>query len=234
MTQENSGSTFHFINSSDSRGPQDPATRKTIRKQAMVKAAAARREKGQHGKVNSRQYPVFVEIRQRHDGASSSSSKPNEPRVSSNEVVSIPESLSSTGYESMRIQYGFDILDLSALTTFHAGHTTAHALRQDPSRLVDVLHCRQWSYLSFVPSKFGNTSCLDDAVRCVAAKVRHRLSSPTQPPSTVVISLYSKALASLQNALDDKKSCLEPDILCATELLAIYEVDIRVPFPHHL
>ena len=260
MALENGASTFLFINSSNIRGPQDPATRKTIRKQAMVKAAAARRQKGQYEKVNARQYPVFVEIQPRHHTESSLDSEPIKPGVSSDEALSnsasakdnqrtpntgvrdktlisplqpecsIPARLSSTGYEFMRIQYDFDILDLSALTSFHAGHTTAHALMREPSRLVDVLRCRQWSYLSFIPSRFGTTTCLDDAVRCVAAKVRHRLSSPTKPPSTVVISLYSKALASLQIALDDKARCLEPDILCATELLAIYEVGFQPSF----
>jgi len=124
----------------------------------------------------------------------------------------------------MRIQYDFDVLDLSALTSFHAGRATAQALMHDPSRLIDVLRCKQWSYLSFLPSRFGHVDCLDDAARCLAAKARHQLLSPTNPPNVIVVSLYSRALASLQSALSDPDRFLQPDVLCATEILAIYEV----------
>ena len=139
------------------------------------------------------------------------------------QVSSIPASLSSTGYEAVRSQYDFDILDLSALTGFHTGPLTAKALSDNPSRLIDILHCRQWSFFAFIPSQFGHSPCLDDATRCVTARVRQWLS-PSPAPRASVLSLYSRALMSLQAALDDPQRCLKPDVLCATEILAIYEV----------
>ncbi len=252
MTHNGGESVFQFINESDGRGPRDPATRKTIRRQAMSKTAAARRQQGKHGKTNLRQYPIFLGQSRsnptlpvsdpkapegphgKSDTATAkggASSRPPEADFRGNHFSSslllsrtIPASLPSVGYESMRIQYDFDVLDLSALTSFHAGRATAQALMHDPSRLIDVLRCKQWSYLSFLPSRFGHVDCLDDAARCLAAKARHQLLSPTNPPNVIVVSLYSRALASLQSALSDPDRFLQPDVLCATEILAIYEV----------
>lgn len=53
---------FQFVNSTplNPSVPQDLAVRALIRKQAMKKASAARRQDGNYGKHNLRQYPVFV------------------------------------------------------------------------------------------------------------------------------------------------------------------------------
>jgi hypothetical protein len=40
----------------------------------------------------------------------------------------------------------------------------------------------------------------------------------------MVLSLYGKALESLQDALNDPRQCIEPETLCATELLTLFEV----------
>ena len=137
----------------------------------------------------------------------------------------IPAPLPSTGYELMRIRFNFDVLDLSALTTFHVGRATAKALSLQPARLLDVLRCKQWSYLSYIPSRYGQVSCLDDAAHCAVARVRHYAVSPAEPLNRNVLTLYSKALLSLQAALNDPVLCLNPDVLCATQILSIYEVD---------
>lgn len=253
-------SNFQFISISNVPVPQDPSTRKIIRRHAMSKAAAARRQRGNYGRNNRRQQPVFVE----EQSVSSDPSRPSESigpessalksaeavipthdigqrpesdvrddRFSSSLLLGrvIPARLSSKGYEFMRIQYDFDILDLSALTGFHSGRATVHALSHQPSLLVEIMCCRQWSYISYLPSRYGHTVCLDDAIRCVAAKVRFRLSSPTAPLSATVLALYSKALASLQAALSDPQHCLQAEVLCATEILALYEVGDRFFLP---
>ena len=106
--------------------------------------------------------------------------------------IAVPASDPSSGYESMRIDNGFDLLDISALTTFHSGRTTAQLLSREPLRLAHVLRCRQWSYFSFLPSRYGHSTCLDDAAYCVAARVRQWMSSPSEPPDDGVLSLYSK------------------------------------------
>ena len=250
MSRNAAESTFEFINVSDIHEPQDATTKTTIRRQAMSKAAAARRQKGNYGKINLGQPPVIVKeprsIASRPapfgcsrrevlstaeaviptiDAEGRSENDRSGIHLTSNWIVNrtIPASLPSVGYESMRIRYDFDVLDLSALTCFHSSRATAQVLSLEPSRLVSLLRCRQWSYLSFLPSRFGHTTCLDDAIRCVAAKVRFRLVSPGGPLSTMVVALYSKALASLQAVLSNPDQWMQPEVLCATQMLAIYE-----------
>ncbi|KAL6722051.1 hypothetical protein ACLMJK_001156 [Lecanora helva] len=251
MTAETGLHGFTFINASSARVPRDAATRKMIRRQAMLTTAAARRQKGNYGKVNLGQCPVFVSPQHdskilpldlepdatevlskdtrtidRKDSLQREGATRRTQRTSSllptNYTINLTPS--KTGYESMILRYDFDILNLSALTGVHCGRTTASALIRKPSQLHDVLRCRQSSYLSFIPSRFGHTACLDDAARCIAIRARQRLLSPTSSPSTEVVAHYAKALTSLHTALDDANRRLEPDVLCAIELLAIYEL----------
>ena len=256
MTRNVGEDAFQFINITDVFKPQDPAARKIIRKQAMVQAAAARRQKTNHRKQqNLLQCRLSAECQQNSnlleptlDPKSSENVCERTDKAMTNDTQddlslyshvdfegfnsclelsrprSIPTGLTSVGYESMRIQFDFDILELSALTGFHTGRATTHALLGNPARLVEILQCRQWSYISFLPSRYGHVACLDDAICCVAARVRHCLSFPRDLPNTRVMMLYSKALVSLQTALEDPQYCLQPEVLCATEILSIYEV----------
>ena len=252
---------FHFVDWSDVTGPnQDPATRVLIRKQAMSKAAAARKKQGNWGKRNLGQSVVVVlpesqKIRERVRSIDSKSGAdhrlPSPPSsISSSEseteyapmgresehedttpsleqrltcIHTVPPQMASTGYEMLRMQCNFDILDLSALTTFHVGRLTTDGLYKFPTGLIDILRCRQWSYFSYIPSRYGHLSCLDDAARCVISRVRGWLNGETSPKATV-LSLYSKALNSLQAAVNDSVLCTKPETLCATEVLSIYEV----------
>lgn len=135
----------------------------------------------------------------------------------------IPASPTSTGYEAMRIRYDFDVLDLSGLTALHVGRATAQSLQDKPSHLLDILRCREWSYFSYIPGRYGYTKCLDDAICCVAARVRQWITNPGRPTSRVLV-LYTKAVKSLQAALDNHVQRVSPDVLCATEVLSIFEL----------
>ena len=245
-----SKSAFQFINVSNIDKPIDPSTRRSIRKQAMVKVAVSRREKGKNGKTNLGQLPVFSD--EKYDPnfrapISSLCSDNDERTATPKGVVTkeisrmnrhatscedpdswqpasiIPASLSSKGYESLRARHDFDILNLSALTSFYTARVTAQLLTREPSLLANILDCRLPSYLEYLPSRFGLVTCLDDAACCVAARVRQCLTSPSSAPSVTVILLYSKAIASLQSALANRTQCLQSEVLCATALLAIYE-----------
>ena len=258
---------FHFVHSTDASVPKTPRVRLLIRKQAMSRAAAARRLRGKNGKQVLRQCHYPEKVSPKADNLESPSpplgKSPGEleetlgPPQATNEapqstteapeslieapkfsnaaesperemaVIAVPASLPSTGYESMRIRYDFDLLDLSALTTFHVGRITAQALSRQPARLKDILRCRQWSFFSYLPSRYGYSACLDDAARCVTARVRDWLSLPAEgsrPSNGSILSLYTKALKSLQAALNNPDRRVEPDVLCATEILGIYEV----------
>lgn len=124
----------------------------------------------------------------------------------------------------MRIEQDFDLLSLSALTAFSVGRVTARVLACRPSLLPEVLRCQQWSYIEYVPSRIGSNETLDNAVRCVVARVRQCLLKPYEPPTNNILKGYVKAISSLQTALNDEQQCLKSDVLCATELLGIYEV----------
>ena len=234
MKNTTSYGSYEFIDSSSDAGiPRGLDTRRRIRRQAMSRVAADRRQQGSWGQYNRRQYPVSqlrsVQLVEADNEAATSSSAPV-PSTSQSIIPGmksrsrVPTSIPCSGYELMRIDYGFDLLDLSALTSFHTGRVTGQLLSQEPHRLVHILRYRQMSYFSFLPSRYGHSACLDNAARCVAARVRQWMSSPSDPPRDGVLSLYSKSLNSLQSALDDPILCLKPETLCATAILAIYEV----------
>jgi hypothetical protein len=124
----------------------------------------------------------------------------------------------------MTVKNGFDIIDLSTLATYHVGRTTAEALSSDPLQLVNLLRFKQWSYLSYLPSLYGRSACLNDAVDCIIARVRQILAPTGEYGHKEVIQLYLRAIDSLQKALNSPRQRLEADVLCATEILALYEV----------
>ena len=244
MEQSSRSDSYEFIVSFSHAGvPPGNDTRRLIRRQAMSRAAAARRQRRCWGQKNRLQYPFVsvprpdleeqaeVEDEVATSGAvrADSDSQQRDLMPVRRARMAVPASVPSSGYESMRIDYGFDLLDISALTTFHSGRITAQLLAKEPFRLVHILRCRQWSYLSFLPTRYGHSACLDDATRCVAARVRQWMRYPSDPPDDRVLSLYSKSLTSLQSALDDPVLCLLPEVLCAIAILAIYEVN-WVPF----
>ena len=202
----------------------------------MEKVAAARRKTGTWGQHNRRQYPILQrdlenQAEAQRDAATSTSARPELNHQKQGLIhifearTPIRPSLISSGYESMRIKYGFDLLDVSALTTFHTGRIIAQLLSKEPLRLATILRYCQWSYFSFLPSRYGYSTCLDDATHCLAARLRQWVIAPGDSPSNGVLSLYSKSLNSLQSALNDPDLFLEPEILCATAILGIYEVN---------
>ena len=236
MEQQRTSQSYGFVDLSSGAGvPVGQDTRLLIRRQAMSRAATARKQRGFWGQHNRRQCPVSqpdpeepteVEI----DAAASRSVRIGTSTQQQGLMpvtrarLAIPASIPSLGYEWMRIDYGFDLLDISALTTFHTGRITARLLSSEPLRLAHILRCRQWSYVSFLPSRYGHSACLDDAAHCVAARVRPWMMFPSDPPDEGVLSLYLKSLTSLQSTLNDPTLYLQPEVLCATIILAIYEV----------
>lgn len=144
--------------------------------------------------------------------------------------ISLAESLSAgmsaKGYELASIKNDFNILDLSTLATLHVGRFTRAALSQNPQHLVHQLRSKydpQSTYLSFLPSRYDQIGCLSDSVNCVIARA-HYIVSPNKNWEGAVITFYLKALYSLQRALDCPKLRYQPEVLCATEILALYEL----------
>lgn len=143
----------------------------------------------------------------------------------------VPASLPARGYELTNIKSEFDILDLSTLATAHINRAGRNSLSQNPYHLVHQLRSsNQQSYLSFLPSRYGQIPCLSDATDCVIARAR-QIINPTRNWEAAVIAFYLKALDSLQKALDCPKQRYTPEVLCATEILALYEVSQPVLEP---
>lgn len=139
-------------------------------------------------------------------------------------VETISPCLSSEGYELKSMQMDFDILDLSTLATLHIGRAVRGALSQNPYLLVNQLRAhKRLSYLSFLPTRYEHIKCLRDATDCVIARAR-QIVTPNKKWETVVIAFYCRALDSLQKALDSPTQRYQPEVLCATEILALYEV----------
>jgi hypothetical protein len=242
---------FKFVNATvtNPSASHDPAVRALIRKQAMKKAASTRRRGGNYGKHNLRQYPVFYQSS--NDGGAAeevidleeydnrtgfmegSQSQTDQPNVKRNNVEhgilsrgSIPPKPSANGFELVTMKNNFDIIDLSTLATYHVGRATAEALSSDPLQLLRLLDLKQWSYMSYLLSLYGSSACLDDAIDCIIARVRHVIAPNIETGKREVIRLYLTAIDSLQKAPNSPSQRLAAHVLCATEILALYEVQI--------
>ncbi|KAL9052523.1 MAG: hypothetical protein Q9206_004274 [Seirophora lacunosa] len=108
----------------------------------------------------------------------------------------IPAGPGSTGYEAIRMRCDLDVVHLSALTAMHIGKTTVQPLQASPSYIIEILRWKQWSYLSNIPLRYGNTKCLDEAVCCLAARVGQWITGAGEP-SYLDLMLYSKAVQGL-------------------------------------
>lgn len=246
-----SSQTFPIIDAFDTKNKE---TRQFIRKHAMRNTAETRKQSGTWGKHNLRQdtvvrvgfpsetgessssipYPQLGSAPATSSSAFSGSDIPNEFQSQGTttqrfeqaptSTPHVPPSPSSTGYELLRIEYDLDFLSLSALTSLHTGRHTAQVLHSAPESLSEVLKCTQWSYFSYLPFRFGYNLCLDDASRCLASRVTGWLRNGAVAPDQTTISLHNKALQSLQTAIEDPVECLQPEVLCAIQMLAMHEV----------
>ena len=134
---------------------------------------------------------------------------------------SVPQPLSSR-YETFRLSYNFDITDLTSFTDVDLATNAYRLLRDEPNRLVSLLQKQHSSFLAYLPSRYGSSTCLDDAMHCVAARAGQMLGF--QMPKSMPYILYGKALKSLQVAISDGAECTVSYIYCVTRLLVLYEV----------
>lgn len=132
--------------------------------------------------------------------------------------------LSSVGYKTAKTKFGFDILDLSALTTFHVGRATLSSMNSDSAHVIRRFQPIQWFFFSHVPSLYEENTCLKLATDCLLSRVCQILSPESGHWKAKVISNYLKALKSLQSAIDSPSELYKPEVLCATGILALYEV----------
>jgi hypothetical protein len=113
----------------------------------------------------------------------------------------------------------------------HKLYRAAIVLSSDPSPLAGVLSCRQRSYFSFIPPRFGHSAVLDDAFRALITLAHSRLVPRHRSNHEIIFSNYSKALHSLQSAVNDRKARNSTEVLCATAILALFEVSVPSDMP---
>ncbi|KAK4549580.1 hypothetical protein LTR36_006577 [Oleoguttula mirabilis] len=126
-------------------------------------------------------------------------------------------------YERARSKFGVGLTDLAVLTNFNVGKNTIAILSADSSRLASLLGQQHWSYLEYVPSRYGTSDCLTAATNVLLAKVQTVLA-PKDECAEICNRLYGKALRALQHAISDESLAMEADVLCATQLLSLHEL----------
>lgn len=126
------------------------------------------------------------------------------------------------GCERLIADVGFNVLDLDELIGLASRQITKTAFSHGPSSLKPLIHHSE-GYFPHVPARYGNCTCLDDALRCVATKVKHVISPESYGSPSGETDLYGKALRSLQSAIASD-AWTDPSVLCAAELISIYEV----------
>jgi hypothetical protein len=138
----------------------------------------------------------------------------------------VPAKVSAQGFELVSIKYGFDPINLSALTTLHIGRTTNHPFEIKSSQLTKLFRLQQHSYLSFLPSHYNESQCLNDAADCLFALARQLCSAESDVGSWALTNtfLYGRALQSLHQAINSEASRLAPETLGATFIMAMVEV----------
>jgi hypothetical protein len=139
-------------------------------------------------------------------------------------TANVQANLFQTSYELMTMKYGFDAMNISMLACIHINRAARQEFLANPSQLSQILTKKRWSYFSYLPSRYGQSTCLNDATDCLVSRVRQIVSPDGAPWENTVITLYVRALNSLQTAIQCSNSCLDADVLCATGILALFEV----------
>lgn len=244
------GRVVFVYHSHDGKLPNDKAVRLQIQKQAMLKAGLVRKQRGGYGQHNLRQYPIFLPREtsdlfkgDEHDtppahaayrlssrnGPGSGKSDENDPPAAqqayqSHMPANLPCKMPPSPYEKFRCDLNFDITWLSLLTTSYFGRKAARLLASNPARFKGMLIPNQWSYLNFVPTRYEGSPLLKDVLFCIAAQSGLLLQPRPTCSEAAILRAYGNALQRLQKALTDPNGHLDPDVLCVTEVLALFEL----------
>ena len=122
--------------------------------------------------------------------------------------------------------------ELSLLTSVEVAHVTGTLQLDDPAKLALLVGNRNESYSSFFPSRYGHSVPITAAADCLLARLRCLATYYTtgvRVPEADKAFLNIRALRSVQEAINDPAQRQSADVLCATEMLAFYEVSNEVP-----
>lgn len=219
------------LNSTETFIPKDRSTRTKIRRHAMKRVGASWKRNINRIEHNNRQQPLFIP---KDNTSTSRNESHNAKTTPSSHQIPIREAVqcfhhlpdpSFIRYQSLCNRYGLDPLSLSFLTSIAMNRATARTIAAKPHRIPHFLGRRYDSYLSHLPSRYGHTPCLTDALDCVVARTR-ALISPEAKWERLAALAYGRALQALQSALKEPEPgvMLASEVLCATLVLGLYEV----------
>ncbi|KAI2619595.1 hypothetical protein GGR54DRAFT_630636 [Hypoxylon sp. NC1633] len=129
-----------------------------------------------------------------------------------------------SGVELLAVEIGIHILDLSALTEIQCCWTACAILAGQRNYMSCLVSDRRPSYLFCVATRYGHSPYLDEALRCVAIRAKRVLVPSCQSFDKSESLQYVAALHSLQEAIDDAEERSRPDVLCAINLLSLFEL----------
>jgi hypothetical protein len=118
-------------------------------------------------------------------------------------------------------------LDLSLLASLEVGRNTGQKLLENRQNISHFLKGKNWSYFQFVPFYYDQYDLIRKATDCVIARVRCLLSPRDPDLEAIAVLAYSKALSDLQEAINSAVSRPTTEVLCATQILGLYEVRTR-------
>jgi hypothetical protein len=231
---------FQWISSTSSA----PFHQVKHRREVMQKLGLRRKEQPQHLRhPNGRQLPLFianakVRLDQMPQLAPLGVGNPPKPDSDSpsNDVPSQPSLLNAIYLKpknsSISEQTNLDFLGLSLLASLEVGRYTGQRLLENPQNLSFFLGGKNWSYCQYIPTHYGHSALIRRASDSVLARVRCLLSPEETNWEPLALSAYSQALSGLQLAINSSSQRPSAEVLCATQVLGLYEV---IPYEsgHH-
>jgi len=238
---------FKFINQDASNRSLSKSDHSTIRSVSRRVGAATRREKNAGTRTNALQIPDFLVA---SEGENSTSTSTSSARVS--HIDDPPEAGSKTDSHDQTpalalsgrrqrdsaaratslvrytpngrsIPQDVRIFMLPGLTAKLLARVVSTDVHNNQLRWAKVCRLGHESILGLLPQRYGHSRCLDDAIACVAGRVRLSLVEGDHRHAQWQIDrLYGRALRSLNAALSS--DCVDWTAWYATMLLLLFEV----------
>lgn len=195
-------------------GTEDATTKPSSSTLQKPKPARASRASSHNPEVSSLLRRATPEIQSFHS------------RTATHTETHIPNMMPFSGLDLLVSAYGIYPHDLSSLTTVHHNVVVGDIIRGKPSEARNLFFQRgeeDESFFAFVGQRYGHSECLDAALRCLFSKAKSVLVPDNPIPEATILSQYGYALSCLQTAVDSP-SWAAPEVLCATNVMAIFEV----------
>ncbi|KAL6805119.1 hypothetical protein J3E68DRAFT_387676 [Trichoderma sp. SZMC 28012] len=220
-----------WINPTTSTVPFDRAK---IRREVMQKVAQKRKRQPKHQHPNSRQIPVF--IADEDFSGSATDRRQTEtvdvtriPAITSYDDVCLRADVAylhtvSPAYPIMLAKTNLRFLDLSLLASVGVGRYTGQRLLENPQSITHFFEGKNWSYFRYIPLQYDQSVLIRSATDCVLARVRCLLTPDDKQWELLALSKYSMALSNLQDAIHSASQHITTEVLCATQILGLYEL----------